>query len=555
MVRWLHPQHLLRTGLDSMVSSLFGARADARLIEALGRPQEPFFDYRGHEAQAPDAPFWLDYASDTGDGWDSTYAVAHALVQPTLSLSVPGTHEVHTTERGAVLVLGGDEVYPVARRDTYEQRLVQPYEAARRRSEAPHPHLYALPGNHDWYDGLAAFTRLFCARRWLAGWQTHQSRSYFALRLPRGWWLLGVDTQLESDIDFPQVEYFRAVAREMAEGDRVILCSAEPGTLHAAAEPPAARRGYLENNLAYLQERVLQGRVQVFLAGDLHQYRRHVDTQGAQRIIAGGGGAFLHPTHAPAAPVLADGSPQVMSYPSAQVSRRLMWRNLLLARYSPFFGLITGALYLLLALFTRAQTGHLTRFSDVVLHTLDAVVQRPSALALSLGTLLGLVAFGRFGYVRGGAIAGLLHGLAHLACAMGVAWGAEALWLRAPLLLAAGPTPTLAHFAQLALITFFGGFLVGPLLMGVYLLVSVNLFGAHMNEAAISLALPDWKNFLRLRIDPDGTLTLYPVGIARVPRRWRPTGAGPHAPAFEADDPRATPPALIEPPIVVTPSA
>ena len=78
--------------------------------------------------------------------------------------------------------------------------------------------------------------------------------------------------------------------------------------------------------------------------------------------------------------------------------------------------------------------------------------------------------------------------------------------------------------------------------MGVYLLVSVNGLGAHMNEAAISLALPDWKNFLRLRIDPDGTLTLYPVGIARVPRRWKPTGAGPHAAAYAPDDPRATPP-------------
>ena len=140
-----------------------------------------------------------------------------------------------------------------------------------------------------------------------------------------------------------------------------------------------------------------------------------------------------------------------MSFLSAQQSRRLMWKNLLLARYSPFFGLITGALYLLLALFTRADTGALTRLLDAVLHTLDAVVQRPSALALSAGTLLELMAFGRFGYVRGGRIAGLVHGLAHLLAATCVAWGAEVLRLRSPLLLAVGPTPTLAHFFQLAL--------------------------------------------------------------------------------------------------------
>ena len=148
---------------------------------------------------------------------------------------------MHATARGRVLVLAGTRCTRWPTATLHEQRLVQPYEAALRRTEAPHPHLYALPGNHDWYDGLAAFTRLFCARRWLAGWQTRQSRSYFALRLPRGWWLLGVDTQLESDIDFPQVEYFRAVEREMAPEDRVILCSAEPGALHATAEPRAPR--------------------------------------------------------------------------------------------------------------------------------------------------------------------------------------------------------------------------------------------------------------------------------------------------------------------------
>jgi hypothetical protein len=29
-------------------------------------------------------------------------------------------------------------------------------------SEEPHPEVFAVPGNHDWYDNLVSFTRLFC---------------------------------------------------------------------------------------------------------------------------------------------------------------------------------------------------------------------------------------------------------------------------------------------------------------------------------------------------------------------------------------------------------
>ncbi|MFY0583097.1 metallophosphoesterase [Cystobacter fuscus] len=233
MVRWLHPQHLIRSGMDALVASIFGVRADHRLIEAVVRPQAPYFDY-SDEAAGED--FWLDYVSDTGDGWNSTYAVARLLAKPELELKDPNG-DTHALERGRILVFGGDQVYPGASRDTYEQRLVQPYREAMSRSPEPSPHLFAIPGNHDWYDGLSAFMRLFCADRWFAGRRTRQSRSYFALKLPRGWWLIGTDVQLNSDIDVPQLEYFRQTATYMQPGDRIILCNAEPAWIHAATTP------------------------------------------------------------------------------------------------------------------------------------------------------------------------------------------------------------------------------------------------------------------------------------------------------------------------------
>ena len=44
-----------------------------------------------------------------------------------------------------------------------------------------------------------------------------QHRSYFALKLPHRWWLVGVDSALQSDLDVPQLEYFRHIAEHAME--------------------------------------------------------------------------------------------------------------------------------------------------------------------------------------------------------------------------------------------------------------------------------------------------------------------------------------------------
>jgi hypothetical protein len=70
------------------------------------------------------------------------------------------------------------------------------------------------------------------------------------------------------------------------------------------------------------------------------------------------------------------------------------------------------------------------------------------------------------------------------------------------------------------------------------LLISINVFSRHDNEAFSSLAIQDYKQFLRMKLDEDGTLTVFPVGIRRVPRRWKNReGEGP-GPVLEPDDPR-----------------
>jgi len=50
-------------------------------------------------------------------------------------------------------------------------------------------------------------------------------------------------------------------------------------------------------------------------------------------------------------------------------------------------------------------------------------------------------------------------------------------------------------------------------MIGVYLIVSLNFFGANMTNAFSSLRLASHKNFVRMKIDAAGDLTLYPLGI------------------------------------------
>ncbi len=543
MVGWFDPLLLAKTGLQAFVSTTIGKQADRRILDALAVPGLEASDFSVDAAGRPREELWLDYVSDLGDGWDSTYAVAQAVCRGTLTLRDAQGRE-HETRGGELLVFGGDEVYPTASLEEYEARTVAPWTAALR-GQRPAPHLFAVPGNHDWYDGLVSFMRLFCQGRTPPAWVSHQRRSYFAAKLPHGWWLIGTDMQLESDLDEPQVRYFQAIAEQMKPEDRIILCNAEPEWLLAQVRPPG-QRTFLDNNLEFLQQEVFGKRVSVFLAGDLHHYRRHANEDGRQKIIAGGGGAFLHPTHLPRKETpLPEGFTQRAAFPTARESRRLTWRNLLFVGKNPGFGVLTGILYTLLAWALAVDIGATGAPTAPGLALRSALLD-PGVLVVATLMVLGMIGFAdkRFGRWRWAA--GLTHGLVHLMAAFFLGWFAA--WLTGSVL---GMDPRSGGRDLVsAVMVFAGGFLVGPTLMGLYLLISLNGFGAHGNEAFSSLAIEDWKNFLRLKIDRDGRLWIYPVGIRRVPRAWK-AGATVREPEWVAADTQATPPMLIEPPIVI----
>ena len=66
------------------------------------------------------------------------------------------------------------------------------------------PNCFAIPGNHDWIDGLETFIKQIQHKGWLGGWLLPQEKSYFALSLPQRWWVFGLDLALVGDIDMCQ---------------------------------------------------------------------------------------------------------------------------------------------------------------------------------------------------------------------------------------------------------------------------------------------------------------------------------------------------------------
>ena len=241
--------------------------------------------------RAAQGDFWFDYVADIGDGWNPTYAIADAIAQPELTLRTAARGEDASRPRAGVRRRRGLSLSHAHANTTCAPKLLTRMAFAGR----AHPDVFAIPGNHDWYDSLVAFSRTFCRpERGFAGCPTRQTRSYFALQLPANWWLLAIDLQLGADLDEPQVQYFQKVAARMDDAARLIFCVPEPRWILEDAYP--SHSSYEElSSTRFLEEKVFKRKARVFLTGDLHFYKRHENAEGIQKITSGGGGAFLHP--------------------------------------------------------------------------------------------------------------------------------------------------------------------------------------------------------------------------------------------------------------------
>jgi hypothetical protein len=271
MVRWFAPKEIARGAYGEFFGRLFGAYADSRETQAALR--EPVVHHRQGPVMGPrladvsyedffvccnDQLPWqrdpklgkrtiVDYVADIGDGFSATYTIAHQMAEAETVVEQPDGGRL-ALPKGQLIIMGGDEVYPAAGPGHYRDRTIGPYRTAFPPETSTGPDgadirvpLFAIPGNHDWYDGLSAFLDRFTVfksgddKSRSRGWSLHQTRSYFAVQLTDTWWLWGIDIALNADIDTPQMRYFRQVAAMMPAEAKIVLCTGKPAWFRRGA--------------------------------------------------------------------------------------------------------------------------------------------------------------------------------------------------------------------------------------------------------------------------------------------------------------------------------
>jgi hypothetical protein len=549
-VRWLDPSILAKAGVEVAVSGTFGAFADKREIQT--QPQGPF-DYTSS------GELWIDYLSDTGDGWAATQTMAWLLAQPSLTVG----EEI--LPRGKILLLGGDQVYPTATPDAYEDRFKGPFAAALPSSPPGEElELYATPGNHDWYDGLVSFLRLFCANHSIGGWRTRQRRSYFALQLPNNWWIWAIDIQLDTYLDDGQLQYFAGF--EIGAGDKVVLLTAKPSWIAATddrVEPPTWKY------LSYFEERMVRdtgARLVVTITGDRHHYARYEpDDPGAERptptrITAGGGGAYLSATHTlpmqlrlKTLPREVDGrkveQPTVVNrreaiYPVDKDSRRLSNGILKLATLNPAFGRLLGVLYVIIGFALLDAVDGSTAATDAA--GASVLVDTASNTSFfdfmsnafgGIGIVLTLLLFGG---IFGGVdikqsqplrlVVAAVHTLVHVLAIGFLMWAAinmaPDVW-----------DSKVAVWLSGGVAAFVVGSTFGATVFALFLWLVHKVRGpkaqANANQVFTGQSIIDYKNLLRMRLGRDGELTIYPLGVDKACRTWDLAADDEYGPRFE----------------------
>jgi hypothetical protein len=576
MVAWLDPLQLIQTGIRTAISAIFGEYADKReMQQALADDESEYPPYDKGE-------LWVDYVADLGDGFESTYTVAYLLAQDNLELETGAK-----LPRGRLLIMGGDQVYPTPGREGYENRLIGPYRAALPWAE-PAPHLFAIPGNHDWYDGLTNFLRFFCTGEWIGGWKTVQKRSYFAVKLAADWWLWGIDIQFDAFIDEPQLKYFARAGKRLRAGDRVLLVTGKPSWTHA---PEKESRSY--ENLRYVEERIVEtgGRrgqidpsdpppdpapsVPVMVTGDDHHYARYGGAEGRQKLTSGGGGAFLSATHHLRNPIDLprgkNGDDRVdydlkACYPEQKSSRRLRFRVLdRLPRRNPGFLWGVFVAYLVPAILMQVAIEHQRdREAATLWDFFRAAAFSKWTIYAGLILLAFLFLYAAAEKLMRRALLGGFHAVVHLALlAFVVAVSALALrelaesldgsnWFVDLLRDVINGDFTLSIVASLLAMPF------GAIVVAAYLIVCDSIsskgdaLGRHITELFASQQITGYKNFLRLHIDTAGALTIYPIAIddaAKFKLRANNVERPPGDPFFQPEEPINW--RLIEQPIVV----
>ncbi|WP_433500560.1 metallophosphoesterase family protein [Sphaerimonospora sp. CA-214678] len=312
---WLRPSTLWRSRNEILARWLGDPSPEVRRRWAAAqreRGADP--DFRIPVEAGEEFSFLL--LGDSGEGDASQYAV------------VPGLLKIG--QGTSFAIIASDVIYPTGSANEYCDKFFRPYKDYL----AP---IYAVPGNHDWYDGLGGFMRVFCdappltaerrgfrlspaglrgllwkkpdrvdeaalARaREMRGLPEQRGRHGRWAVQPASYWVLdtggllivGIDTGIDGRLDREQGEWLRRVS---AGPLPKILVTGKPIYVDNAHHPCPIEGGGTVDDVV----RDPANRYVAAIGGDVHNYQRYpvrVGDRTIQYIVSGGGGAFTHATH------------------------------------------------------------------------------------------------------------------------------------------------------------------------------------------------------------------------------------------------------------------
>lgn len=377
-VAWLLGRQLIASLKGVLLYVAFKGKLDTRdwmqtevFPDEVVEPASEFWKVR-------DGEFWFDYIADTGDGQRATYSIGYLCMSNLWASRKPGEHPAIDSEvgfirffgdpspsertlpvadseillpRGEFLFVGGDTGYHIADYATLATRFQNPFTWAfrdlrtdERLSEADGAHvadeadlpdsarrpIFAIPGNHDYYDMIDGFQRQF--RRpfndegdevsgrpqlQIPGFRRYQTASYVGLKLPFDWWFWGLDVETER-LDLRQKDFFRRISQGKTP-EKLIIATPEPSTvlgkytdedskISKALADLGLKRPFLRNAKAKGEE-LEAGTCRLDLSGDAHLYARYWGTDTRRfndaelssdnyaSVVSGLGGAFHHPSY------------------------------------------------------------------------------------------------------------------------------------------------------------------------------------------------------------------------------------------------------------------
>jgi hypothetical protein len=453
---------------------------------------------------------FIDFVADTGDDAAVSRAVARLLFQAYELPDPDRRGELLLAPRGDILCFGGDTAYPVATAHEILHRVILPWNQvlAELPNDGKRRVLLGLAGNHDWYDGLDGFGRMFRRRSpsaeaqpllatvsrpmleqhalWarefvrggtidkpralmLSGYTPVQDASYFALTLAPGLEWLAVDRQL-TGIDPRQQRFLGEHHQSRAESALFVVL---PDPLYHFGVP--SQTGTLMVEDLHLD---LTSRETFLLSGDIHHYERLEHGQ-VLHVIAGGGGAFLHPAR-----IAPGGVAPVVAWPGRAQSRWLLrqipWKLALgQSGFLPHWGL---SLLFLLALFLSTRVYEYT----------GLVVSGSLLATLLLALVYALIG----GALRRAAVLPFALGAALLTALIPVGSTLLVDWALARF--APSSSVALVKVGLLVLMVFPGSFVFGAYL------ALLTLLGYENLQAFAVLDHPGFKHFVRLRVRADG---------------------------------------------------